>query len=965
MSLEELVRVLLTAQDAPARQALLLPRDEEFYVSVVNLLKDESDRERLRDPRAALRTTEIAGEVAEFAGAPRCRAVAAWARGNVLIHQGEYQECLRLYKEAARFFAVEGAKIEAARLTVNQAWVLKNLGRYQEGIQVAQAALTTLKQYPPSRFLASTFNALGTLQRLSGRYQDALVAFNEGEQIYAGLDDEINQARLRINKANVLRNLDRFQEAIDLLESSRATLADHERTLEVARADLNLGIVYTRLGHYDEALAALDRAEEGFTILDNTMEAAVVELHRADLYAEFNLLDELLQTATRDWRFFEERQMQRHAARALLYKAIAWRRIGDPEQAEEMLDDAQAAFTHIGDEAWVQLIELERVAQLCKLGQWTPALPLIVNTVAFLRSREMPLRAAGGSLLATECHLALGQPAQGIEYLQEVLDLARSRDVPSLLYRAHHGLGRAAQQIGHLQDALSHFRQAVKVVESMRQRLHVEDFRLGFLEDKLCIYHDVVLLCLKLGREAEAFAYVERAKSGALVDLLVATLDRRPAVQDATGEELVTRLADLHRRLNWQYSKLEGGDEAERGQAWFPSETEIWQQILSTEQDAVRAWRAFQQATPFYISLGSPDLSTSAAVQSDLDEGELLLQYCVAGETVHAFVVGPDGLEAYIPLGCTSRQVEEATNALGVTLQGASSLDRDYVAGTLLPLSQQQLGWLYDDLLRPLAPFLHGTRRLLIAPDALLFAVPFHALYDGDGYLLDRYEIAYTPSAGTLRLCRENHRQRTAVEGRALVVGCAEGNLLHVQQEVEAVASVLPAATVLWDDHATVDRVQDEARGRALLHLATHALFRQDNPLFSALRLARGDWLRVMDLYTLQLSGALVTLSGCETGRHRLVGGDLLGLSRGFFCAGASALVASLWPVDDVSTAILMKQLYMHLAAGETAAAALRLAQQSLRDQEEERDGQPEQSYKHPFHWAAFCLLGMPDVRIT
>jgi CHAT domain-containing protein len=957
-----LVQALLAAKETTARRALLLPRDEAFYVAVVDLLKDESDRERLRDPRAALKIVEVAAEVAEFAGVPRCRAVAAWAKGNVLIHQGDYQECLRLYGEAAHFFAVEGAEIEAARLAANRAWVLKNLGRYEEGIQAAQAALTTLRRYPPSRFLASTLNGLGTLQRLSGRYQDALLTFDEGDQIYTALGDEINQARLRINRANVLRNLDRFEAAIDRLESSRATLARHERALEVARADLNLGIVYTRLGHYDEALTALDRAGEGFTTLDNRMEAAVVELHRADLYAEFNLLDELLQTASHDWRFFEERQMQRHAARTLLHKAIAWRRLGDSVQAEELLDDARAAFARLGDEVWVQLVELERAASWCETGAWAQALPVVIDTIAFLRDREMPLRAAGGSLLVAECLLVLGQPVEAAAYCREVLDLARSRDVPPLLYRAHYGLGRAARQQDHLEDALSHFRQAVEGVEGMRQRLRVEDFRLGFLEDKLRLYHDAVLLCLQLGREKEAFAYVERVKSGALVDLLVATLDRRPATQDVAGEKLVARLAGLRQRLNWQYDKLEGGDEAERGQVWSPSEDEIWQQISTTEKKAVRAWRELQRAAPFYLALEDVDFSTSPAARADLQEGELLLQYCVAGETIHVFVVGPGGLEACVPLSCTPRQVQEATSALDATMRGALTFEQGYVDGILLPLSRQQLGWLYDDLLRPLAPFLQGSRCLLFAPDDVLFEVPFHALHDGDGYLLDHYEVAYTPSAGALRLCRENHRRRTAVRGQALVVGYTEGNLPHVRQEVGAVAGALPGATVLLDAEATLDRLRDQADSSALLHLATHALFRRDNPLFSALRLAGGDWLRVMDLYTLRLNGALVTLSGCETGRHRLLGGDLLGLSRGFFCAGASALVTSLWPVDDVSTAILMKRFYAHLAVGQTAAAALRKAQLTLREQQ---DGQETQPYAHPFYWASFCLLGTPDVRLV
>jgi CHAT domain-containing protein len=120
-----------------------------------------------------------------------------------------------------------------------------------------------------------------------------------------------------------------------------------------------------------------------------------------------------------------------------------------------------------------------------------------------------------------------------------------------------------------------------------------------------------------------------------------------------------------------------------------------------------------------------------------------------------------------------------------------------------------------------------------------------------------------------------------------------------------------------------------------------------------------------MDLYTLRLNGALVTLSACETGLHRMRGGDLFGLSRGFFCAGASTLVTSLWRADDTATALLMERFYSCMSNGETAAQALRRAQQDLRGLEEDRDGRQVKPYAHPFFWAPFCLLGMPDVHLT
>jgi len=151
------------------------------------------------------------------------------------------------------------------------------------------------------------------------------------------------------------------------------------------------------------------------------------------------------------------------------------------------------------------------------------------------------------------------------------------------------------------------------------------------------------------------------------------------------------------------------------------------------------------------------------------------------------------------------------------------------------------------------------------------------------------------------------------------------------------------------EEEAQHQRFEAEAGERQLIHLATHAQFRQDDPLFSALLLADGE-LTAQDLFNLELKASLVTFSACETGLGKLGGGDeLLGLSRACLYAGASSLVLSLWRVEDQSVAELMQLFYTRLLAGRRKGAALRLAQVTLLQSE---------SYRHPFFWAPFTLIG-------
>jgi CHAT domain-containing protein len=132
-----------------------------------------------------------------------------------------------------------------------------------------------------------------------------------------------------------------------------------------------------------------------------------------------------------------------------------------------------------------------------------------------------------------------------------------------------------------------------------------------------------------------------------------------------------------------------------------------------------------------------------------------------------------------------------------------------------------------------------------------------------------------------------------------------------------------------------------------LLHIATHGLYRQDNPMFSGIKLGDG-YLNLYDLYQMRLNAKLVTLSGCATGMNFVAAGDeLLGLQRGLFCAGAATLLLSLWDVHDESTSLLMQSFYGEYITTGNTAGALQHAMQELRRQN-----------PHPYFWAPFVLIG-------
>jgi CHAT domain-containing protein len=269
--------------------------------------------------------------------------------------------------------------------------------------------------------------------------------------------------------------------------------------------------------------------------------------------------------------------------------------------------------------------------------------------------------------------------------------------------------------------------------------------------------------------------------------------------------------------------------------------------------------------------------------------------------------------------------------------------------------TRRVLSSLYGELIEPLEPFLNedvdptsdgtgASRKLVIVPHGLLHRVPFHALYDGEAYLLERFEVSYAPSAKVYSLCQKRISRGL---DKALVLGVADPSIPAVAEETQAVVRHLPAAELLRDQQATVEALRSKVPGCGVLHLACHGMFRLDNPMFSSLKMGDG-WLAAGDVMRLDLAGALVTLSACESGRSEVFAGDeLMGLTRAFLGAGATTLVASLWLVQDETTAELMENWYEHLSQGVGRATSLRHAQLALKDK-----------YPHPYHWAPFVLIG-------
>ena len=348
-------------------------------------------------------------------------------------------------------------------------------------------------------------------------------------------------------------------------------------------------------------------------------------------------------------------------------------------------------------------------------------------------------------------------------------------------------------------------------------------------------------------------------------------------------------------------------------------------------------------------NLHAADVASLEEIRSAIREDTMLLEYYVADGTVYAALLGRNRFQV-VPVA-PATQVHQEFLLLDFQLS-KFRLGEEYLrtfSELLRAATNDHLRALYRDLILPVRHLLQ-CRHVVIVPHGYLHRLPFHALFDGEQYLIDRYSISYAPSASVYYLC-SRAQSKTGV-GRSTVIGIPDPRTPHISEEVDGVAAQLPKPHILLGSEATVDHLRKVAANSRFVHVATHGEFRTDNPMFSAIRMADSS-LNVYDLYDFRLSAELVTLSGCGTGLSVVTSGDeLLGLVRGLLYSGTRAVLLTLWDVNDQSTADFMKSFYAKLATSPDKSDALKQAVHELR-----------QSYPDVYHWAPFVLIGNSESR--
>jgi CHAT domain-containing protein len=687
----------------------------------------------------------------------------------------------------------------------------------------------------------------------------------------------------------------------------------------------------------------------------------------------------------------DRRDVHVQHARALTGMGTALAALGDNAAARSAYEEALGIARKLGHPG----LQAEAASKLGELmredSDLAGARQLFESALDVFRTAGDPIGSAATQCRLGEIHRRAGARAEARSAFEAALAAAPRASV-SLRACAQQGLARLAVSEGRLEAARGHAEAALEAAESFRASVASHRTRAATLAAQQSLYELLIDIHHReherdpgQGHDAAALEVSERARARSLLELLA---EGRVHIRQGVEPSLLDADRSLRLRLN---ADAEAQEEAlasgrrERAEA-------LDREILAMTTQLAEVQDRIRRASPRYAALAQPRPLRLAEIQRDvLDDDTVLLEYALGETRSLLWVVSREALST-VPLAPRA-EIESAAARVHETLSrptGSATGEIEQLSALVLPAAARSL--------------LTRKRLLVVAPGALQY-IPFGALRLPEASpLLARFEVVSAPSVSviaTLRVeQRERHPARTvavfadpvfeasdprvATSARRVALadrermaardlpralrdwtdrgGSALSRLPFSRQEAVAIQALAQPGSALVATGFAASRQSLTAAGVSdyrILHFATHGVLNTRHPDLSGVVLSLVDregrrqdgFLRLHEIYNLRLGAELVVLSGCQTGLGKALRGEgLIGLTRGFMYAGAQRVVASLWRVDDESTAELMKHLYRAmLKDGQRPAEALRSAQ--VRMSQDRR-------WSAPFYWAGFVLQG-------
>jgi len=940
----------------------------------------------------------------------RSGAVLLLRAGDGLLAAGNPEKAAKLLSRARRFCEQLDRAQDVARVLVTQAQMHRMGGRVPQAAELLSKALALFEAAEDKHGLLRALVGLGNLQVVLGQLEAALASQQRALAIAKELDEPsvvviahvnigvvlanqleytaalahyskalaISKARrthshhaldsLRINMAELYGIQGQYQRALAIYDEVIPSQRGTEAKVHLAHALVGRGFELKRLGRFADALEAL---EEGLALRRARGQA------EGEMRALFGLsgvcmrmgrVDRAIRYGQQALEIAEQLKGDLIVGRALSDLGSIYASAGRNAEAFEYLKKGRERAQTLRNPGLLQLTASNLGCVLSNLGRPEEALPMLMEGVEAARTvgHVVSLIANLRNVAITLTALKRGEEAR--PYLEEALRVAErvgNRPETAEILRL---IGADEYMRGSYAASAATARRAVELRLALERGLGANEVTAvgGYTRFASDYGLEAVTALIKESgatreRLESAFWFAEAGRS---IGLLEGIVNRNALLGADLPRALLDAESSMRDDVRIQHERIvrEAQQTTPDTDALRTMRAELDKAYERLDEAISRVDRSARQDS----RLVDPRPASLSAVQATIPEAAAFLSYQLtpSGQAV-VFVITRNTVEL-LGLGNTER-VAQYAGAWRRLLRTPGTDD--------LPAAIA----LSKVILKPIHKTLQRYKLLIVAPDGILALLPLDALVRSDKgkriRLVETHQVVCVPSGsvfaalkpegrgrGLLALGDPVYPQETGIQAPETLAARGLGRLARIPgtgDEVRAISELFgeEPRTILVREHATREALEEALGGTSqrlrAIHLACHGLVDTERPMLTGLVLAHGRILSVADVHRLVVPADLVVLSACETGLGKLTRSEgVLGLTRGFFFAGASRVVASNWKVSDESTKALMLGFYEGMRKhGMTAAAALRDAKRK----------QIKAGRSHPYHWASFVLWGLPE----
>jgi CHAT domain-containing protein/Tfp pilus assembly protein PilF len=887
-------------------------------------------------------------------------------KGTLFFLSGEYDRAIKEYESSLQLSINNGNRVEEIKAFANLAILKDQYGEVESARDDFIKSIKMAEEIENKELLAFLYSELGVSFTYTNNLIEARENYKKSLSLYEQMRNDERLSYLSSNIGSLFLQISNYKSALEYY--SKGLKYAGENKLGLILNLTGLADVYSNESNYSKALQYYKRAKEIADSVKDLSSALKINQGIGALYYNITRPFDALEILKKADSEVSSDEFPFEVVKLYSKIGTVLNSIDSLSQAEAYFQKGLNLSIEIGDIYSSIVLKTELAYNYFQQGKSIEALKLL--TEAHSSSREYGLTQLLGlqELYWGKIYGAQNKIDQASEQFQSAFQLSRSVNDYNNQIEAAYLLGQNYEKESNTAEAEKWYLAAIGLIEKISTPLSPnQEIQIAHFSGLNSVYNSLAELYLDQYRGEEAFMVIDKSKSRNTKT----NLERLKLISKFKDEAEYNELVDLE----WMISSG----------LYDTSASDSLQEVVSGIKN--KFFSKNKDIKEILIHNNSQNLK---GMQERLTESDYILSVYIGNKFLTLFNLNSQGL-SFEKLNIGRDSLLSILKSVSPIYQSDIKSDEIYINEDLFSFDAFAAYRLYETVFKDFLSRIPAKSNLIVSFPSELVKLPIEMLvtkwdegespyyYNDKKFLLDDYQISYTPSASIyfIQMDKSEYRNNQNLLIGDPFISDAEYSLSvrsglididpsrprnvllfpleYSQAEIESIDRAIANNLILVSNEATESNFKQNAPGSDIVHISTHSFLLKDQPLILfSLQADEVDdgFLELGEIVQLNLKSELVVLSSCRSGLGRIDAAEgIIGMQKSFFEAGSKSVIVSLWDVNDKYTSYFMRDFYTHLAEGKSKSDALRQAKLDF----------IKKYSANPYYWSAFVLSGNPS----